>query len=235
MPEAILKRIEQAWYDTTRSHLISESIYEFDLDNQLLRVQDKDFLFVDPNRKEGLFLPEGNHIIKRIRPSATSIKQSLVHLEKDFTRENAVRGTSVKEGVRLKHELKGELVDIVMNVSSVHRFEPGERYRVDLLYTAPLGNLGPFLLFSGAIQPSDYNIARKLKVDSATKSVTLLVRRTAPFTSYIFEPDKWNYFPQPIISDYHVRDRCHRVKRDLDTTMKDFERARYFTIAANLS
>lgn len=236
MPNAMFKRVKQAWLDTTKSHVVSESVYEFDLDSQLLRIQDKDFIFVNPSRKGGLSLPAGSHVIKRIRSTAKEVKHSLFRLEKEFSPNNVIKGTPAEQDARLKHERKEGFVNLLINVSTIHRFDPGERYRIDLHYTVPLGELGRFLLFSGAIQPSDYEVARnQLKVDSATKSVTLVVRRKAPFTAYTFDPAKMNYFPESVPSTYDETAQCHIVKSDLNTIMQNVGRAHYFTVAADLS
>lgn len=142
----------------------------------------------------------------------------------------------MRDGIRLRHEKKGGFIELGMNVSTIHRFEPGERYRIDLHYNAPLGEPGPFFLFSGAIQPSDYEVAKDLlKVDSASKSVTLIVRRANPFSAYIFEPAKMNYFPTPIPAQFDQQSRSHMVRANFDSLMSNFGRARYFTVAADLS
>lgn len=236
MPDAIIRRIREAWNDNSMSHVISESLYDFDLDKRLLRIQDKDFIFVNPGRTSGLSLRGGTHLIKQIRSTAMNVHHHLFRLGPQFSPKSAMAGGQpVKDGVRLRHEKKGGFVNILINVSTIHRFEPGERYRIDVQYTAPLGEMGPFLLFSGAIQPSDYEAARtQLKVDYASKSVTLIVRRAAQFTAYVFEPAKMNYFPTPVTAEYNELGKYYEVRGALNTIMSNFGRAHYFTVAADL-
>jgi len=233
VPQAGLTRIRQAWSDSTQTRIISESLYSFDLDDGVLSIEDHDFIFVAKDGA-GLLLPSGTHTIKQIRRTATSVHCAMAKLPHEFTSENIVRGDRLQD-VRLAHEEVKETIAFTMSLGRSFLLLPGERYRLDLKYSVPLDPHGRILLFTGAIQPTDYDFASRLGVRFASKSVTVVIRRSATFTAYFFEPDQMNYFPVPHNATFLKAHKCYQVERDLNALMQQFGRARYFTVTALLA
>ncbi len=222
MPKPSVERIKQAW-STTQTRIISESLYSFDLDDGILGIEDEDFIFVAKGGG-GLLLPAGRNTIKQIRRTATSLRYGLMELSQEFTPVNIVSGELVRE-VPLTHSEGEETTAFTTSLDHPHRLLPGERYRLDLKYSVPLDPHGRILLFTGAIQPSDYDFVRQLGVKAASKSVTIVIRRSASFTAYFFEPEQMNYFPVPRDATFLKEHKCYQVEHDLSDLMQTFGRA----------
>jgi hypothetical protein len=229
----IVTRLKETWEDNTESHVHSESIYNFDLDTNTLHVEDYDFIFIGKNKPDSV-LPVGLHSYKKIRHSAQDINAYLFELPLEFSEKNLVLGTKLNSMTFVpQHEVDGthELKNILMDVKQNHRFEAGKRYRLSLDYKVKLEAINSLFLFTGAIQPADYEVARtKLLIDNAKKSITLILRKKNKFSPYLFNPAEMNYFPNE--SDIHFEKNQYRFMYDFPTIMKNYGRAHYFTLAA---
>ncbi len=234
MQRAMLDRLRAAWTNTTLTQVVSESIYDFDIENNLLRIQDHDFIFVGRDEEAGLSLPPEVYPIKEFRSTATHIGHELLKCANEFSDAGVIPGGTSVSTARLELERSPNRNTLAIRIGTAHRFERAGRYRLSLQYSVPLDAGQTFLLFSGAIQPSDYDIVAKLGVKQASKSISLLVRRSKPFAAYIFEPAKMNYFPERQPAK-HSRPYDWHVIATLDTVMENYGRARYFTLAADLS
>lgn len=233
MPESIIRRIKEAWDDPEGSQIVSESHYDFDLDNMSMRIRDSDFVFVNPKGRRALEMRPGQHVIKKIRKTANYVKHSISMLDPDWSPKSIFKGKPLDQ-VKVSHRTTEKFTEIILNVSTIHQFDIGARYRLDLHYEVALNNPRDFLLFTGAIQPSDYYIARDiLKVNKARKSVTIVVHRRQPFVGYIFNPEEMNYFPMPEPARLGKFDQ-YKLSHELPKLMDDFDRAHYFTVAADL-
>lgn len=233
MPESIIRRIEGAWDDQGGTQIVSESHYDFDLDKMRLKIRDSDFLFIDPKGKRALEMQPGQHVIKKIRKTANHVKHNFFILDRNWSRKSVFKGKPLDQ-VKVIHRTTEQFTEIVLNVSTIHQFNVGARYRLDLQYEVALNDPCGFLLFTGAIQPSDFYVARKvLKVKKARKSVTIVVRRRQPFDAYIFNPEEMNYFPVPEAAQLGQFEQ-YKFSHELPRLMDGFDRAHYFTVAADL-
>jgi len=224
-----LDRIGQAWSTDLPTRVMSESLYTFDLDDGVLEIEDRDFIFVSRGTS-ALALPKGRHALKQFRRTAKDPKYAFMTLPDEFTSDNILRGKPVP-GIELEHSVGRDTATFTMTLKEAQPLRAGQRYRLDLKYSVPLNGQGRVLLFTGAIQPSDYDIVNQLGIQSAWKAVTVVVRRSVKFQAHFFLPEDMHYFPIAEEAGYLAERRCFQVTHTLFATLQGFRRARYFTVA----
>lgn len=211
----------------SKPRLESQSIYSFDLDSQSLTFRDYD-LFA-PARDLVLHM---GFTVKKISTAVTTVKRC------DLRRARA-DAPSLDEAVKTSQKIAPEMARVVIVDGAVNFKIPdqlpmtaSDALLLVLEYSINLQGQGPKLLFSGAVQPSDYkNIHNSLRVNDIAKQIVLQVYSKNQFSARIFNASNPQAFPQPI----HARRRrsaapTYLIRETLDLDLQDWERALYFSI-----
>jgi len=210
-----------------RPHVASQSIYYFDIDDKTLTFCDYD-LFA-PGRDLSLHM---GFVVKRISADVTEVKRcELRRAKADLASLEAAFKKSTKVGA---DEARIELVDGAVNFKVTDRLDVAadEALLLALEYSIGLESQGPKLLFSGAIQPSDYrNIQNSLRVFDVRKEVVLQAVSRNAFSVRIFNASQPVAFPRSIEAQAsHHSPPVFSVRESFSLDLQDWERALYFTM-----
>lgn len=211
----------------TRPHVTSQSIYYFDIDDQSLTFCDYD-LFA-PGRNLTLHM---GFVVKRISADVTNIKRC--ELRRANANSASLEAAFKKATKVTPDEARIELVDGAVNFKVTDRLDVAadEALLLALEYSVRLESEGPKLLFSGAIQPSDYrNIQNSFRVFDVRKEVVLQAVSHNPFSVRIFNASQPVAFPRPIEAQASRHSPAlFTVRESFSLDLQDWERALYFTI-----
>jgi len=199
MPDQVLRQVRKACNERPlRSQVISSSRYEFDLDQRVIRIEDRDFVFIGPTYQAGRFSHAVTVPVKAINPKAGKAAYGVHKLPERIDDRTPLLDGNPLIGAHLSLTEVNGLKQLILDLSPGHEVCMGSRFRIDLNYQVPLVTDGPLFVYSGAIQPSDYFAAREsFGLEEARKTVHLFVQRTTPFQGYVFDPKNGDCYPQP--------------------------------------
>lgn len=224
----VLNDVEQA-FKGGRTRLLSQTLYQFFPDENKLTIQDFDVIVLCGQCRQNI--PKVT--LKTIRKAHTP-KGSFFECDDVAGVKAAIRGQAVN-GVRLDiSDKQNGLMDICLNAPHLHA---GKIYVVRIDYDVPLNrDSSAHLMFSGAIQPSDYQGfcgAIGIPVD-AKKTMEVVVFSKHNFSAWFYDPGKNEYSP-PVVEPEFLTQRSGYLARHPfhhEITGNDL-RARYFSMFVN--
>lgn len=227
--EEVLRDAEMAFKEG-RTRLLSQTLYQFLPDDNKLTIQDFDVIVLHgqcPHNIQKLTL-------KSIR-KARAPKGSFFECDDIAGVTAAIRG-GAKNGKKLDiSENQGGLMDVCIKSPNLHA---GKIYVVRVDYEVSLNRDGSSqLMFSGAIQPSDYHgFCRSIGLPlDAKKTMEVVISSQYHFTAWFNDPRKNEYFPQVVKPKFDVqKGYLARHPFHHEITGDDL-RARYFSMFVNLS
>lgn len=226
--EEVLRDAEKA-FNEGRSRLLSQTLYQFRPDDNKLTIQDFDVIVLCgqcPHNIQKLTL-------KSIRKAHTP-KGSFFECNDVAGVRAAIRGGAEKGKQLVISENPDGLMDVCINAPNMHA---GKIYVVRVDYDVPLNRTGSSqLMFSGAIQPSDYHgFCRSIGLPlDAKKTMEVVVFSKYNFTAWFNDPGKNEYYPQAVKPEFdEQRGYIARHPFHHEITSDDL-RARYFSIFVDL-
>jgi hypothetical protein len=214
-----------------KTRLLSQTLYQFLPDDDKLIIQDFDVIVLSGDCRHDI----PGLTLKSIR-RARNPKGSYFECEDVTGVRNAIQGKG-KEGVGKKLNItagSNGLMNVHLKTSKLHS---GKIYAFRLDYDVPLGRENTSqLMFSGAIQPSDYHgICRALSLPpDAKKTMEVVVFSTRHFSAWFYDPAKNEYFPHVQESE-SMADQGYWARRFFDYEITgETQRARYFSMFVNL-
>ena len=233
--DRFFKSLQHAWQGSGQTCVVSRSIYEFKIDERILRITDDDFIFTSRDSTE---IPEalfsGRIILKNIRKTATNIQLSIAVPPKTFSKNSAFKGTPAPSvEVRTIPNNSEELIAVEMGIELENAFAPGDRYHIRLTYDVPLDLRNNVLIFAGAIQPADYDGTRRMfGAEFAEKFIAICIASKQRLKAYFYFPRFMDYSPDPKISE--KKGDGFEIIEVLPSEMKDWHRAHYFSVFTSL-
>lgn len=231
MPDKVLHQVREACAQCPpRSQAISSSTYAFDLDRRLLQIEDRDFVFIGPTPQAGRFAHALTVPVKAIRATAENIVLGVHQLSERIDSDAALLVGNPLPGATLSVSDSDGLKQVTLDLGPRHQVGIGSKFRIDISYRVRLPADGPQLMFAGAIQPSDYLAAKEsFGLETARKTIHLVVQRATPFHGYLFDPAAMNYFPVPqqAVAKHGVFVLEHRIEGPAANWM----RATYFAVS----
>ncbi|MBI3445248.1 MAG: hypothetical protein HY055_07770, partial [Magnetospirillum sp.] len=120
---------------------------------------------------------------------------------------------------------------------------PDNLYIVECRYAFELTGNGADLMFSGAIQPSDYsNLGRFFDVQSATKLVSFTIRSEREHRIHVHDGSRPDFFPEALVNtarpphlsshDGLYLPTIRKVDLSFEEVVSNDSRARYFMVHA---
>lgn len=232
MPDQVLRQVREACAERPpRSQVISSSRYVFDLDQRVIRIEDRDFVFIGPSYQAGRFSHALTVPVKAINPKAENVAHGTHKLPERFDDTRALLNGNPLAGAHLSLTETDGLKQLILDLAPNHEVCMGSRFRIDLNYQVPLSTDGPLFVYTGAIQPSDYIAAREsFGLKEARKTVHLVVQRSTPFQGYVFDPKSGDCYPQP--KDAKLKHGVYLFEERLEGPDGLWMRAKYFTVVA---
>lgn len=129
------------------------------------------------------------------------------------------------------------LRDVFIKDAELHA---GHVYVARIDYSVPLGESGNSeMMFSGAIQPSDYAIlSQRLNLPGAVnaeKIIEVVISSKHAFSAWFFDPQEKNYFPSRMPAKHSNQTSQFKVRKEFPHKMSVGDlRARYFSFFASL-
>ena len=213
-------------YGSKSGSLKSESIYEFDLDNQTLRIQDWD-LFIP---KQKTTFAQGFRL--------KTVSQSIKKINRSTLYEVNGRYSSISGALENSTPIPKRRVEVTKANNCfeviIHKpieFSPSFPVLLALDYTLDLQVEGPHLLYCGSVQPSDYiHLHDHLNEGNITKKIKLfLFSRCTSFESGVYDASNPIAFPRIKSSHYNrVQSISHELNMSID--LDEWERAKTFSV-----
>lgn len=230
MPDQVLRQVREACAERPpRSQVISSSRYVFDLDQRVIRIEDRDFVFIGPSPEAGRYSHALTVPVKAINPRAKGVVFGIHKLPERINSTRALLDGNPLAGAHLSLTEADGLKQLILDLAPGHEVCMGSRFRIDLNYQVPLSTDGPLFVYTGAIQPSDYIAAREsFGLKEARKTVHLVVQRSTPFQSYVFDPKSGDCYPQP--KDAKLKHGVYLFEERLEGPDGNWMRAKYFTV-----
>lgn len=230
MPDQVLRQVREACAEhPPRSQVISSSSYVFDLDQRVIRIEDRDFVFIAPSAKAGRFSHAVSVHVKAINPRAIGAAFGIHKLPQRIDNNRMLLDGNPLAGASLSIDETDDLKKLILDLGPKHEVGMGSRFRIDLNYQVPLSTDGPLFVYTGAIQPSDYVAAREsFGLQEARKTVHLVVQRSTPFQGYVFDPKNGDCHPQP--KDAELKCGVYLFEHRLEGPDGNWMRATYFTV-----
>lgn len=227
--EDVLRDVETAVKEG-KTRLFSQTLYQFLPDDDKLTIQDFDVIVLCDQCRHNIPKLTLKSIRKTLTPKASFFECNDVSGVRAVIRGGAVNGEKLEIAGN-----QGGLMDVRLNASHLHS---GRIYVVRVNYDVPLKrDKTSQLMFSGAIQPSDYHGICKaigLPLD-AKKTMEVVVLSGRPFSVWFYDPRENEYFPTVVKSEFDKR-RGYFARHPFHHELKgDDLRARYFSIFVNLS
>lgn len=173
MPDQVLRQVREACAERPlRSQVISSSRYEFDLDQRVIRIEDRDFVFIGPSHQAGRYSHPLTLHVKAISSKAVNAVFGVHKLPECVDGNSPLLDGNPLTGAHLSLTEADGLKQLILDLAPGHEVRVGSRFRIDLNYQVPLTTDGPLFVYTGAIQPPTH--ARK---------VPELTRRMALFSS----------------------------------------------------
>ena len=230
MPDQVLRQVREACAERPpRSLVISSSRYVFDLDQRVIRIEDRDFVFIGSSPEAGRFSHPVTVPVKAISPRAVNPVSGVHKLPEQVDDDRALLDGNPLAGASLSLDEVDGLKKLILDLGPKHDVAMGSRFRIDLNYQVPLSTDGPLFVYTGAIQPSDYVAAREsFGLKEARKTVHLVVQRSTPFQGYVFDPKLNDCHPQP--KDAELKRGVFLFEHRIEGPDGDWMRAKYFTV-----
>ncbi|MDP2823551.1 MAG: hypothetical protein Q8O52_12860 [Sulfuritalea sp.] len=230
MPDQVLRQVREACAERPpRSQVISSSRYVFDLDQRIIRIEDRDFVFIGPSPEAGRYSHALTVPIKAINPKAERAVFGIHKLPEIIDSSRALLDGNPLAGAQLSLTEADGLKQLILDLGPDHEVGMGSRFRIDLNYQMSLTTDGPLFVYTGAIQPSDYVAARKsFGLQEARKTVHLVVQRSTPFHGYVFDPKNGDCYPQP--KDAESKRGVYLFEQRIEGPDSNWMRAKYFTV-----
>lgn len=227
--EEVLRDAENA-FNEGRTRLLSQTLYQFFPDDNKLTIQDFDVIVLHGQCSRNI----PKLTLKSIR-KAGAPKGSFFECNDVAGVKAAIRGGATNGKTLDISENQGGLMDVCIKSPNLHA---GKIYVVRVDYDVPLNRTGSSqLMFSGAIQPSDYHgFCRSIGLPlDAKKTMEVIVSSQYHFTAWFNDPRKNEYFPQVVKPKFDVqRGYLARHPFHHEITSDDL-RARYFSMFVDLS
>jgi hypothetical protein len=233
--ERINRQLEAISMESSGSYDIaatveSVSVYEFRLDEAILRVQDVDVI----RFSEDSAIEDQTVDIKQIRKGTMDRKVGICSAVGVVSgRELVERGTYIEGNPRVLVEDLAKTTQVSVRVDGRFVFKRGCAYGVRLVYDVPMDGDGERMFFCGAIQPSDYeSIRRAVEVERVRKEVAVVVwsRVLNGFVTWYFDGCAPCYRPQPVQAVFDARHRAWISERSFFGSVPDRRRASYFGV-----
>lgn len=226
--DEVLRDAEQSVRER-RTRLLSQTLYRFLPDDDKLSIQDFDVIVLFDQCRHNVPKLTLKSIRKTGKPKGSYFECDDVAGVRDAIQGKAGGGKTLD----IVASPNG-LMEVSMNVSKLHA---GKIYVFRVDYDVPLnrGNTSQ-LMFSGAIQPSDYHgVCRALNLPpDAKKTMEIIVFSTRHFSAWFYDPDKNEYFPQVQKPEY-IAGQGYRARRAFEHAITgESLRARYFSMFVNL-
>jgi len=224
----VLGDVEQA-FKGGRTRLLSQTLYQFLPDEDKLTIQDFDVIVLWDQCRHNLPKVTLKSIRKAHKP-----KGSFFECDDVAGVKAAIRGQA-ENSIKLEMaEKQNGLMDICLNAPSLHA---GKIYVVRIDYDVPLNrDSAAHLMFSGAIQPSDYHGfcgSIGIPVD-AKKTMEVVVFSKRNFSAWFYDPVKNEYSPPVVEPKFHAQRSGYIARQPFhhEITGNDL-RARYFSMFVN--
>lgn len=209
--------------------LRSVSIYAFDIDKRLLRIEDYDCLLVYKDQP----LEPGSYPVKRIsrRTSGFSAELRSLRSSDKISWSSSTKNflTALVHAGRVDNTVaqlgrKDSLVSLDVEKELI----VGEKNHIVLriAHTISLEGYGKNLFFCGAVQPSDYAASRShFGIERARKIIKLRAWSSNGFEAWVFKAADQRAYPPTLHSR---RERVYYIEEYVSVAMPEWERARYF-------
>lgn len=224
----VLLDVEKAVKDG-KTKLLSQTLYQFFPDDDKLSIQDFDVI---------VLCDQCRHNIPKL--TLKSIRNTLKPKGSYFECEDAAGVRAAIQGkapagkkLQISANQNG-LMDVCMSTSNLHA---GKIYVVRVDYEVPLNrDATSHLMFSGAIQPSDYHEfcgSINMPVD-AKKTMEVVVFSRRCFTAWFNDPGKNEYYPHAVKPEYDDG-KGYRARHSFHHEIAGNNlRARYFSMFVSL-
>lgn len=222
------KNEEKQVPDKDQPYLESQSIYSFDLDKRTLTFSDYD-LFA-PGRNLTLHM---GFTVKKISTKVRATQRC--ELRRALAAAPSLESAYKNSTKASPKEARIEIIDGSVNFKIIDKLtvKADEALLLVLEYTIDLEGPGKKLLFTGAIQPSDYrNIHNSLRVKDIHKEIVLQVTSKSEFSVRVFNGSQPRAFPDLIPGTRQKEpSTLFSTRTALALDLQDWERAIYFSIS----
>lgn len=212
-----------------RTRLLSQTLYQFFPDEDKLTIQDFDVIVLCDQCRHNLPKVTLKSIRKAHKPKGSFFECDDVAGVKAAIRGQAVNGEKLDIA-----EKQNGLMDVCLNTPSLHA---GKIYVVRIDYDVPLNRDNTeHLMFSGAIQPSDYHGfcgGIGIPVD-AKKTMEVVVFSKQNFSAWFYDPVKNEYSPPVAEPKFLTQQSGYLARHSFDHEIRGNDlRARYFSMFVN--
>ncbi len=212
-------------------YLKSCSIYDFDLDTKILTISDYDCLSPRDTQR----LPLAEYPIKQISKASLSVPVGRVHNvdPNASTMDEALRHGELEKTAKLI--VRDGQVLLVVSADGLE-CSPRRPIMLSLRYSTRLTGKGNGLIYSGAIQPSDYsefnrNFGHLIDASRVTKEIVVTSRSQHPYTARYFDASSPIAFPQVKVVDKDSKNKYFEDRWTFTVSPGNATRAFYFAVA----
>lgn len=135
MPDQVLRQVREACAERPpRSQVISSSRYVFDLDQGVIRIEDRDFVFIGPSPEAGRYSHALTVPVKAINPRAKGAASGIHKLPEHIDGTRALLDGNPLAGAHLSLTEANGLKQLILDLAPGHEVAMGSRFRIDLNY-----------------------------------------------------------------------------------------------------
>ena len=215
--------------------LNSISIYGFDIDNNLLRIEDMDVI----RFKEDIVVKKKQVInLKRIRKGTKTPTCNLFKGEGLVNYKELISGQDVlSDNPKIILEDNGESILVSIQIEPPFVIERKCTYALYLQNKFGINGNGQHLFFCGSIQPSDFDgIRRNLGVKKAEKIIEVYIwsKTKKSFPVWSFNGSAACFRPLAEPAKFDRQYRAWKSKTTFNESITDWKRAKYFSVFADV-